>query len=74
MLSRTIAAPSVKAAADALRAMQRNWSAYPATLHRRMALIEAQLPPVKSRERTFRIHFLPGAVSAMPGGEQTKGH
>lgn len=48
-----IAALSVKAAADALRAMQRNWSAYTATLHRRMALIEAQLPPVKSRELIF---------------------
>lgn len=52
---REIAAPSVKAAADALRAMQRNWSAYPAALHRRMALIEAQLPPVKSRELAFPV-------------------
>ena len=50
---REIAAPSVKAAADALRAMQRNWAAYPAALHRRMALIEAQLPPVKARELAF---------------------
>jgi 23S rRNA (cytidine2498-2'-O)-methyltransferase len=50
---REIAVPSVKAAADALRAMQRNWSACPATLHRRMALIEAQLPPVKSRDLMF---------------------
>jgi 23S rRNA (cytidine2498-2'-O)-methyltransferase len=50
---REIAAPSVKGAADALRAMQRNWAAYPATLHRRMTLIEGQLPPVKARELTF---------------------
>lgn len=50
---REIAAPSVKVVADALRAMQRNWVAYPAGLHRRMALVEAQLPPVKSRELTF---------------------
>ena len=52
---REIAAPSVKAAADALRSMQRNWVAYPAALHRRMALIEAQLPPVRSRELTFPV-------------------
>ena len=50
-----IAAPSVKAAADALRAMQRNWAAYAAGLHRRAALIEARLPPVKSRELTFPV-------------------
>jgi 23S rRNA (cytidine2498-2'-O)-methyltransferase len=50
---REIPAPSVKSAADALRALQRNWSAYPAALHRRTALIEAQLPPMKSRELTF---------------------
>jgi 23S rRNA (cytidine2498-2'-O)-methyltransferase len=50
---REIAAPSVKAAADALRGMQRNWSACPATLHRRTALIEAQLPPVRARELVF---------------------
>lgn len=50
---REIPAPSVKAAADALRGMQRNWAAYPAGLHRRMALIDARLPPVKSRELVF---------------------
>ena len=48
-----IAAPSVKAAADALRAIQRNWSAHAAGLHRRKALVEAQLPPVKSRDLIF---------------------
>ena len=47
------AAPSVKAAADALRARQRNWSAYAAGQHRRMALIEARLPPVKAAPLVF---------------------
>jgi 23S rRNA (cytidine2498-2'-O)-methyltransferase len=48
-----IPAPSVKAAADALRAMQRNWSAYPVAHHRRMALIAERLPPVKARPFKF---------------------
>jgi 23S rRNA (cytidine2498-2'-O)-methyltransferase len=47
------AAPSVKAAADALRAQQRNWSLYAAGNHRRMALIEARLPPVKAAPLLF---------------------
>jgi len=47
------AAPSVKAAADALRGIQRNWSAYAAGQHRRMALIEARLPPVKAAPLLF---------------------
>jgi 23S rRNA (cytidine2498-2'-O)-methyltransferase len=42
------AAPSIKAAADVLRAQQRNWSVYAAGQHRRIALIEARLPPVKA--------------------------
>jgi len=46
-------APSVKAAADTLRAMQRNWSAYAAGHHRRMALIADRLPPVKARPLVF---------------------
>lgn len=46
-------APSVKAAADALRAVQRNWALYAALHHRRAALIEARLPPVKARP----LHF-----------------
>jgi 23S rRNA (cytidine2498-2'-O)-methyltransferase len=46
-------APSVKTAADTLRAMQRNWSAYGATHHRRMALIAARLPPVKAAPLRF---------------------
>jgi 23S rRNA (cytidine2498-2'-O)-methyltransferase len=50
---REIAAPSVKAAADALRAMQRNWSGLGVLHHRRSALIEARLPPVKARPLSF---------------------
>ena len=46
-------APSVKAAADALRAIQRNWALYAAAHHRRAALIEARLPPVKARPLVF---------------------
>ena len=48
-----IAAPSVKAAADALRAGQRNWSLYAAAHHRRAALIEARLPPVAAKPLVF---------------------
>ena len=48
-----IEAPSVKAAADALRAMQRNWAAYAAQHHRRMALITQRLPPVKAPPLIF---------------------
>ena len=47
------AAPSVKAAADTLRGMQRNWSAHAAGQHRRMALIQDRLPPVKARPLRF---------------------
>ena len=50
---REIAAPTVKTAADALRAMQRNWAAYGAAHHRRMALIAERLPPVKARTLNF---------------------
>jgi 23S rRNA (cytidine2498-2'-O)-methyltransferase len=45
--------PSVKTAADALRALQRNWGAYAAGHHRRMALIEDRLPPVKAAPLVF---------------------
>jgi len=48
-----IAVGSVKAAADALRAIQRNWSAYGIAYHRRMALITERLPPVKARPLVF---------------------
>ena len=44
---------SVKAAADVLRTQQRNWSAYAAGHHRRMALIEGHLPPVRARPLRF---------------------
>ncbi len=46
-------APSVKAAADALRAMQRNWAGFAAGHHRRSALIGARLPPVSARPLVF---------------------
>jgi 23S rRNA (cytidine2498-2'-O)-methyltransferase len=44
---------SVKSAADALRGMQRNWGAFGAGHHRRMALIQERLPPVKARPLVF---------------------
>ncbi len=44
---------SVKAAADLLRARQRNWSTYAALHHRRTALIESHLPPVRARALRF---------------------
>jgi 23S rRNA (cytidine2498-2'-O)-methyltransferase len=50
---RDIPSPSVKAAADALRGMQRNWAAYAVAHHRRMALIAERLPPVASRPLVF---------------------
>nr|WP_294503504.1 SAM-dependent methyltransferase [uncultured Rhodopila sp.] len=50
---RELEAPSVKSAADALRAIQRNWSAYAVEHHRRMALIAERLPPVKARPLVF---------------------
>jgi 23S rRNA (cytidine2498-2'-O)-methyltransferase len=50
---REVAAPSVKAASDALRAMQRNWSAYLAAHHRRGALVAERLPPVKAKPLVF---------------------
>ncbi len=48
-----IAVPSVKAGADALRAIQRNWAGYAVEHHRRSALITERLPPVKARPLTF---------------------
>jgi 23S rRNA (cytidine2498-2'-O)-methyltransferase len=50
---RVIGISSIKGAADALRTIQRNWSAYAVVHHRRMALIGARLPPVKARPLTF---------------------
>lgn len=46
-------APSVKAAADALRAIQRNWALYAHGQHRRATLIAERLPPVKARPLLF---------------------
>ena len=46
-------APSVKAAADALRAIQRNWAGFQAGHHRRAALITERLPPVRARPLMF---------------------
>ena len=48
-----VPAPSIAAAAGALRAVQRNWSLYAATQFRRATLIEARLPPVKARPLNF---------------------
>ena len=50
---REIAVASVKDAADALRGMQRNWGAYGVLHHRRMALVQDRLPPVKARPLRF---------------------
>jgi 23S rRNA (cytidine2498-2'-O)-methyltransferase len=44
---------SIKSAASALRGIQRNWALYAASHHRRAALIEEALPPVKARALTF---------------------
>lgn len=46
-------APSVKAAADALRGIQRNWASYAAAHHRRTALIEARLPKLTPAPLAF---------------------
>ncbi|MBR0657021.1 SAM-dependent methyltransferase [Plastoroseomonas arctica] len=44
---------SIKEGADALRAIQRNWSHVPALHHRRSALLEDRLPPLKQRPTAF---------------------
>jgi 23S rRNA (cytidine2498-2'-O)-methyltransferase len=59
-----IAAPSVKAAADALRGIQRNWGAYPVEHHRRMALIGGHLPPVRARPLVFPASAPSGHLGA----------
>ncbi|WBV42688.1 SAM-dependent methyltransferase [Pseudoroseomonas cervicalis] len=61
---REIAVPSIKGAAAALRAIQRNWSLQPVLHHRRAALIEAALPPLKGRA----LHFPEAAPSGHLGG------
>jgi len=50
---RLIEVASVRAAAAALRGMQRNWSHYAEGLFRRSALIAAALPPVKAAPLVF---------------------
>lgn len=50
---REIAIASVKDAADALRAIQRNWSSYQVAHFRRAALIADRLPPVKAPALVF---------------------
>ena len=44
---------SIKTAAGLLRSQQRNWSAYAPLHHRRAALIEVCLPPVRARPLRF---------------------
>ncbi len=44
---------SVGAAAVVLRGLQRNWASYGAGHHRRMALIEDRLPPLRPRPLVF---------------------
>ncbi|HWL83344.1 MAG TPA: SAM-dependent methyltransferase [Roseomonas sp.] len=61
---REIPAPSIKAAAGALRAIQRNWSLEAMAHHRRAALIEAALPPLKARA----LHFPEPAPTGHLGG------
>ena len=48
-----VAVASIKTASDVLRARQRNWSLFAAGQHRRAALIEARLPPVKGAALVF---------------------
>jgi 23S rRNA (cytidine2498-2'-O)-methyltransferase len=50
---REIEAPSIGAAAKALKAIQRNWSLYSARHHRRGALVVAALPPVAAKPLAF---------------------
>jgi 23S rRNA (cytidine2498-2'-O)-methyltransferase len=47
------AAPSVRAAADTLRVVQRNWSCYGPSAGGRAGLIAARLPPVRARPLVF---------------------
>ena len=57
---------SIKAGADALRAIQRNWSLYAHAHHRRSVLIAERLPPVKARPLAF-----PEPAPAAPLGAWT---
>lgn len=65
-------APTIKSAADALRAMQRNWSLYAAAHYRRCALIEGRLPPLRAKPAVFpqappASHL--GAWTLLKGGQ-----
>ncbi len=57
---------SIGEAARDLRAIQRNWSLYSATLHRRAALIQAKLPVVRAKPLAF-----PAAAPSAPLGSWT---
>jgi 23S rRNA (cytidine2498-2'-O)-methyltransferase len=59
-------APSIHKAAQQLKALQRNWWPYSYQLHRRTALIAAELPHVAARELVF-----PDAAPASPLGSFT---
>jgi 23S rRNA (cytidine2498-2'-O)-methyltransferase len=48
-----IDAPSIGEGARALRALQRNWALYSFAHHRRAALIEAKLPPVRFKRLPY---------------------
>jgi 23S rRNA (cytidine2498-2'-O)-methyltransferase len=50
---RRIAIESIGAGARALRNLQRNWALYAIAHHRRAALIEAQLPPLRPKPIAF---------------------
>ncbi|HVO14871.1 MAG TPA: SAM-dependent methyltransferase [Alphaproteobacteria bacterium] len=61
-----IAAPSVGKAAQALRALQRNWALYSSGHHRRAALIQEKLPKVSAKKLVF-----PAPAPAAPLGSWT---
>jgi 23S rRNA (cytidine2498-2'-O)-methyltransferase len=60
------AAPSIGAAAQALRDIQRNWAMYAPLHHRRASLIEERLPHVSAKPIVF-----PAAPSSAPLGSWT---
>lgn len=51
----TVPVASVGEAARVLRGVQRNWAAYGAAHHRRMALISAKLPPLHPKPLVFPV-------------------
>jgi 23S rRNA (cytidine2498-2'-O)-methyltransferase len=55
---------SIGDAANALRAVQRNWVAYDDLHHRRLALIASKLPPIKAREWRFPSELPDAALGA----------